>query len=428
MLRKEELEKKIVDLDKSADKLERLQKLVSKNRQSLATGTWRKANKLATSLQKARSLAHRLYIAISKGWIPGCHDTHEAKLFLENRVQLTDHYAPRAKDANQRNGMHFRLVFSAAETTGQTIWHEALVEGLEDDDEGEEALIMDGLAHNTTFRLNNSVSRVSFALPDRTSRLPISTAEVDNICVVVTKAALEGKHLRFYLLKQRRMRCSHDYQPEHTVQNPRTTVSLHCLLSQSSSSTKGRLSLRDRMFLALNLASNLLQLHDTEWLGSSWSKDAVHFVNSLPNSNNSRVTPGGFAAEVPSVDTRNPLVSLLFQNPDPYHPREVRTNAKAALLELGILLLELWHETTLEARLSQTPPTTDYFGRLRVAWEWLEDISNPPPDSYNAAIAQCIKCFFGGTPCSFDWGDPTFRRVICEDVIEPLWKNCRQWV
>jgi len=55
--------------------------------------------------------------------------------------------------------------------------------------------------------------------------------------------------------------------------------------------------------------------------------------------------------------------------PDPQRVQQIRTpgDAKSALLELGILLLELWHETTFEARFPAASMTTEYFARFRLA-------------------------------------------------------------
>jgi hypothetical protein len=70
---------------------------------------------------------------------------------------------------------------------------------------------------------------------------------------------------------------------------------------------------------------------------------------------------------------------------------------------------------------------TEYRTRFHLAWDWLEDVNNPPPDLYSAATSQCVKHFFGGKPVRFDWEDIDFRKAVCRDIIEPLHKNCRQW-
>ncbi|KAF4625161.1 hypothetical protein G7Y89_g13008 [Cudoniella acicularis] len=53
---------------------------------------------------------------------------------------------------------------------------------------------------------------------------------------------------------------------------------------------------------------------------------------------------------------------------------------KVALLELGILLLEVWHEITLETRFGLEEAPGGYYPRLVMAREWLNDTDNPLPD------------------------------------------------
>jgi hypothetical protein len=110
------------------------------------------------------------------------------------------------------------------------------------------------------------------------------------------------------------------------------------------------------------------------------------------------------------------------------HNKGIFHEPRRALLELGILLLELWHDTTLEARFPLSPVPRNYYGRLRLAWEWLDDVANPPLPLYNAAVWQCVKCFSGDQFCNPKWGEVNFRRAICKDILEPLLKCCEPWM
>ncbi|KIW78156.1 hypothetical protein Z517_07989 [Fonsecaea pedrosoi CBS 271.37] len=92
------------------------------------------------------------------------------------------------------------------------------------------------------------------------------------------------------------------------------------------------------MLLALTLAISLLQLHDTPWLHESWSKEGIQFMK----------TPGakGEGVSALDVDFTKPLISREFFSPS--HDSAKHLRPKEALLELGIMLLELWHEKTIE--------------------------------------------------------------------------------
>jgi hypothetical protein len=97
---------------------------------------------------------------------------------------------------------------------------------------------------------------------------------------------------------------------------------------------------------------------------------------------------------------------------------------KVVLLELGILLLEIWHEMTLETRFSLTEVITNYYNRQKLASEWFDDMSNPLSDLYDKAVSHCIFRTVGGKSRLSDWEDVEFWRGVCGDVIEPLLKSC----
>jgi hypothetical protein len=155
----------------------------------------------------------------------------------------------------------------------------------------------------------------------------------------------------------------------------------------------------ERLNPSANLASNLLQLQNTLWLGRYWKKRAVHFT----------VQTSVLASDI-SADTSTPFILSTF--PNSWNRQQVggRSDAKSALLELDILLLEIWHETCFEAGYPNAPAITEYKTRFELAWEWLECVNNPPPDLYGAATSQCVKHFFGGRPVSFEWDDINFRK------------------
>jgi hypothetical protein len=108
-------------------------------------------------------------------------------------------------------------------------------------------------------------------------------------------------------------------------------------------------------------------------------------------------------------------------------PPRPRAEPKEALLELGIMLLEIWHKITLESRFSLTEPPASHYLRLSLALEWLNDAANPLPDLYDKAMNHCVRRFIGGDSRLPKWDDIKLWKGICEDVIEPLSKNCKQW-
>jgi hypothetical protein len=129
----------------------------------------------------------------------------------------------------------------------------------------------------------------------------------------------------------------------------------------------------------------------------------------------------------------------------PRHPTKINNptqttaiDAKQTLLELGILLLEIWHQEPFQSRLpssiitatgSDARPLTSgsYYQRLAAAIKWLDDTTDPMPEQYDRAASLCICGAIGGGSRLADWDDMAFWTAMCADVIEPLQTNCRPW-
>jgi hypothetical protein len=129
----------------------------------------------------------------------------------------------------------------------------------------------------------------------------------------------------------------------------------------------------------------------------------------------------------------------------PRHPTKINNptqttaiDAKQTLHELGILLLEIWHQEPFESRLPSSIVTAtgndarpltsgSYYQRLAAAIEWLDDTTDPIPEQYDRAASLCIRGVIGGDSRLADWDDMAFWTAMCADVIEPLQRNCRPW-
>ena len=341
---------------------------------------------------------------------------HEVKLLLDDRLDLTLNHR------RQRKGtIAFDLIVSSNWDDPCPIWHETVVEASMEDE--------DDVVANTSNAPEATISqaggpRVTVLVPiDEESRT--TNIQFQNICVSIGHATACRKKLRLYIGSQYQLSCDHTFFSDSRLNKTTSTVTLERLLVGG---LQCKFSLKNRMMLAVNLASSLLQLQNTPWLGTCWTKRFVYFA--IEDTQSTIQSQHSRPQLRMSAETGRPFVLNTF--PDLEHTTseqyQIGSDAKSALLELGILLLELWYETTFEARFPDIAIPTDYFARFKLAWEWLEDVHNPPPDLYSAAISQCVKCFFGGKTVSFDWEDVNFRKAVCQDIIEPLHKTCKQWM
>lgn len=203
------------------------------------------------------------------------------------------------------------------------------------------------------------------------------------------------------------------------LQDRANRITLEAILSDRASIPYGvGFSLRLRMLLALGLASNLLQLCQTRWLDHAWSKETVYFL----------LRRTGEEAK-PSVDFSRAFVSAAIDSPEPVYGAagSRNTGPKVVLLALGILLLEIWHQTRLEARFVLNKAPTDYYLRLGRAVEWLEDSDNSSPYLYETTASYCIRGMLGPEVRLMSWGTSELWNWVCKEIIEPLSNNCKQW-
>ena len=189
--------------------------------------------------------------------------------------------------------------------------------------------------------------------------------------------------------------------------------------------------MKERLELAVELASGLLQLHATPWLHRRWNKSDILFLKNtiLPNSNTiQRFRP---------VDVKQPLVSKGFQ---PNSPTLLHASANAALrhpnptlLDLGILLLELYFGQSIEQK--RQPEDLSADGKphtntdLYTARNWLDEtfqMSMSP--RFWSATKHCIDIHvYDPMVKNPDLCDEGFREAFYEKVVLPLEEELGDW-
>ncbi|GAB1316325.1 hypothetical protein MFIFM68171_06535 [Madurella fahalii] len=402
----EELKEVTKELDETTNALFRLISLVSSNRQSLGLRASRSALRIAESLRRAHKSAPYLYCAIFHSWGGKCHEGHETRLFLEDRI-----YDRVASHRSVGGPLAFPLVFLTPPSEKKRVWHEAVIKVLGDDEDN-------GLtpSHIPVNQLPEASRRVTPTITGA-RRPPPQIMPVENICAVINS----DRHIAFVLTRHHRIGMLGADDSGLTAPAQPTKTSLMELFSVHSGERRGAsMPLRRRMLLALRLASNLLQLFQAHWLPNAWSHENVFFP----------VATAADQGSSPDIDFSRPFMSAPFTKyakhttqPQP----QPKTEPKVALLELGILLLEIWHEETLEMHFSLGNPPTGYYERLAKAVEWLDDMSNPPPQLYIKAACHCIMGMIGGEVQLGRWDGNDFWNAVCGDIIEPLFKNCKMW-
>ena len=191
------------------------------------------------------------------------------------------------------------------------------------------------------------------------------------------------------------------------VQSSERTMSLEMFLEGQR-----QMDPEDRIKLAVNLASSLLQYNLTPWLRKCWTKNAFHFFVQTRT--------------VSGLDIEHPLIMREFSDETDGVLNELPENdPELALMELGILLLEIWNMTTFESwletagHLMDIRQVQDRYIRLRYSIEWFQSQKGKLLPNYQKVVGICLR------PSVFDlfntsWEDNDFRMAVYSEIVEPL--------
>lgn len=436
MLSSDSLNEDCGELEKCIDAMDRFLRLLTSNQQHSGAQPSRKSKRVAKGLRRIRDHVSSLYNAISSGWEPDCHQKHEVKLRLEDRLSTSIVSRTKARAQMERPLHEFELIFAADVPKQRCLWHETYVHVLEQSgrdtihdtphcefpikllSKQREVQVSRSMRH---FSFNIHLSRNPSLLTSLKARQPKvkltvtgppdtheqQLIEIQGICSAIQQAQTNQGHAMFILLATSRFA-----QPETLLDNYRscqakaTTPLADILQKQSNGQQRPQLpgpSWAAKTSLALVVASNFLQLLQTPWAGPKLSCTAISFIH-----DDTKHQP----------DFSKPFISLPFETTPPKPPPDAAP-VSDALLELGIMLLEIWCSTTLHEHFSLNAEPT---GRQRqmYALDWHEQVAPSLPESYSRPVFQCISGIRGAFAGKMEWDDMKLWESVCELVIEPL--------
>ncbi|KAK6542685.1 hypothetical protein TWF694_006629 [Orbilia ellipsospora] len=381
------------DLEASMNSLCHFIKLVCDNRRAVVEKPSRNATKLAQGVRRVQKLANNLHVALSRSWKAGCHPKHGAKLFLDDRLNA----ASDPKRSNPASQIVFDLIFEA-DHQGQALWHETIVKAIEESNDASQS---------------SGACRVTLVVP-QVMATPATLTIINDLCGVIEGAKCNKQPIALFLSLDQQigsMPTDKDILPRYFHGNE---TPLRQLLSSDPKSAHRDcpIPLDMRMLLALRVASNLLQLFKTQWLQRAWSKNEIFF-------------PVTSAKKAP--DFGRPFVSVLFEQCNQRGASPDDVELRMAITELGILLLEIWHGKTFETQYDLQGIPALRYQRRALAFDWMEDISYPPPILYYDAVAYCIVGINHGEARQWESDDPRLWRALCQNILAPLSKNCEGW-
>jgi hypothetical protein len=385
-MHKDDLDQSIVEIDRTSQLLERLREKSQQEQQSMVQMTSLTSKAVARRLQKVQERAASLYQAVAQSWRHSCHLRHSTRLYLDSRIEGFE-----AKEMAPKVIGRTKIDFSLAlEGCAKQSYHSCTVEVM---DVNEPCHARGGAG-------------VTFA-PIPGSSSPLKRPEVESMCRVLNQQNTNQEFLKLYLEGNQKL--SYE-QVVPAVTRGRLChvhggrmVSLRDILQDPAH--QRALHLRQRLGLAVLIASSTLQLHGTNWY-PNLRKGSFLFSQG----------PKG------DIDYKHPFVACEFDK-EPGARRSAR--AELELLDLGILILELWHRQTFESFAIDSGLTLEdtYDSRQIVARKWIDDTKDEMVTSVNSAAFRCINCRFDAV--HLDLLDNKLNASIYEGVVKALWENCK---
>ncbi|KAI1123793.1 hypothetical protein F5Y10DRAFT_45532 [Nemania abortiva] len=366
------------------------------------------SKRLSGILSRVSASAKALYIAMCQSCACACQNSHKVFLGLHNRMpqaELTKTAGRLASDP-----LIFELVFET-----QNNLREAHVKASPHD-------VLDTLPIRTKRSVpSNLVSKqltiqsrhVSFQdhkepIPDinTAKQSPKASTKVLGICDLVSQS-----QTRDYILSLKLKGEALDFIQELHPGDRQLSlpITLETVLRQGAADKKSRMTPKQRTLMALDIASSIIQLRETCWFSPAFSSRVIKCIPGA-NAKSARVSTVAFVEQVTELSRAS----------------SPGCEPKVALLELTILLFELWHHETLEmwaaeSGFGETGTTRE---RLAAAMEWRDATAEEFPVLYLEAAEQCLSLC---VQRSRKWDDDEFLKLYCENVIRPLQKSCENW-
>lgn len=192
-----------------------------------------------------------------------------------------------------------------------------------------------------------------------------------------------------------------------------------------------KLSDKDRLKIALTLASTVLQLYDSPWIDSVWSGQDVQFLSSQ----------NADCYEVPLI---GPFVSTSFRGSTSASDLSQLAPTSSSLVDnlipskvlfaLAVMLIELCLGKTL-VEMRQLSPGEETGSRkttllddYETAHEQLNSVYQKSGSNYGDVVQRCLKCEFTITPKQKELGFEKFRHLVHEGVVAPLEENYKKYL
>lgn len=388
------LDDEIANLDKILDKTSIYANYSTSSPGTVAKKMVRKFNKLQKAAQLLISAIESAYGGL------GCHPEHHVMLGLTARIDgVQGYYVDPTPQKTLADDTFFNMWFEVHNTQAQgQCWCSAVIRT-----PWSEA--GDDPTYSSTTPLPHS-----YPLINITPVLPATAATtIRDICSTVCTATFKQNWLSFCIESRKLHLSSMAGISKPDLPTYEKNVSLQDFLNNTVGQAPLQLGIPDRMHIALALASSVLQFQNTPWLHPTWNNTMVCFPSK--------------SQDWKDIDPKRPIVPYTVPTTPTTSKQTLSAKPKEVMLELAIILLELYHHQSFEQWATSagqvTGPTDGQ--RRSSAIEWLDSTKKSIVPSYAAAIGRCLELC--ANPMH-EWEDTTLQETFCENIILQLKKVC----
>ena len=173
-------------------------------------------------------------------------------------------------------------------------------------------------------------------------------------------------------------------------------------------------SIKERLKLGVKLASSVLQLHETQWLGERWSKQDIKFI-----------TP----AETRTLTSPMIAAPFIHQNFVLQNTPSLENSIEASIVacnpslySLGIVLIELWHWKDLKCLQGSvsTDSGQDAEREHLAAFHLAKELYDEAGEKYGEAVRRCIQ---GLDTRETSLEKEEFKNKVYSEIVQPLEDN-----
>ncbi|KAI1759181.1 hypothetical protein GGR53DRAFT_168286 [Hypoxylon sp. FL1150] len=353
------------------------------------------AGRLAKIYAQVQINATPLFAAMCKICTCRRHTEHKILMRLDNRVPLQREKLRLARKAKEDTT--FSLVLKL-----ENDLQEALVKASQSADDPDANIPCQTTA--------TKIPKVKFPTVVVSSQENNKSTKLIDICRYICSTRPSGQVIKLRLLKDD---LSLIEGPGEAQQRFSTSTTLDKFLQDGLQNEDARMTPKQQTLLALDIAASILQLRQTCWFSLPFNSKGIRFL--IQDEGKTKAVIHGPFIEQAIVEDP-PSWSKAPEGPDP----------KAALLELAILLLEIWHHRPLEMWTAKTgmAGVESKEARRIAAIQWLEMTSERLPPHHLTAIEQCLAICSGRLRF---WDDREFLKQYCENIIKPLQESCKAW-